>query len=57
MIVVSDTGPLNYLPLIGAAEVLPPLYGAVIIPEAVRQEMMHPNTPEIVFQWASQMPG
>lgn len=56
MIVVSDTGPLNYLLLIEAVEILPSLYGAIVIPETVRQEMTHPNAPESVFQWAMQPP-
>jgi len=35
MIAIADTGPLNYLVLIGEVEVLKPLYGRVIVPEAV----------------------
>jgi predicted nucleic acid-binding protein len=35
MIVIADTGPLNYLVLIGAAHVLQPLYARVIVPQAV----------------------
>ena len=56
MIVVSDTTPLNYLILLEAIEVLPQLYGFVIIPPAVRQEMLHPKAPEAVRFWASQLP-
>ena len=56
MIVVSDTSPFNYLLLLEAVEVLPQLYDAVIIPEAVQQEMLHPNTPDIVRAWAAQLP-
>jgi predicted nucleic acid-binding protein len=32
MIVVSDTSPINYLVLIGPVDVLPQLYGEVIVP-------------------------
>ena len=35
MIVVADTGPLNYLVLIGEIEILPVLFGQVFIPLAV----------------------
>ena len=35
MIVIADTGPLNYLVLIGEVDVLQPLYARVIVPEAV----------------------
>ena len=35
MIVVSDTSPLNYLALIGKAEILHDLFGEVIVPTAV----------------------
>jgi predicted nucleic acid-binding protein len=35
MIVVADTTPVNYLILIGEIDVLPKLYGRVVIPPAV----------------------
>jgi predicted nucleic acid-binding protein len=35
MIVVADTSPLNYLVLIGEAEMRRRLYGQVVIPAAV----------------------
>lgn len=56
MIVISDTGPLNYLVLMGAVDILPSLYGSVVIPEAVQRELLHPDTPEIVRQWAAHLP-
>jgi len=34
MIVVADTTPVNYLILIGEIDVLPKLYGRVVIPPA-----------------------
>lgn len=55
MIVISDTGPLNYLTLMGAVDILSSLYGSVVIPEAVRQELLHPDTPEIVRTWAAHL--
>ena len=35
MIIVADTGPVNYLILSGHIELIPPLYGALILPAAV----------------------
>ena len=40
MIVVSDTSPLTALFTVGAAEILPQLFGEVVIPEAVRDELL-----------------
>jgi predicted nucleic acid-binding protein len=48
MIVVSDTGPLNYLVLIGHVEALPKLYEVVVIPKAVASELSRPSCPETV---------
>jgi predicted nucleic acid-binding protein len=39
MTVISDTSPLNYLVLIDLQDVLPALFGHVLIPEAVRHEL------------------
>ena len=57
MIVVSDTGPLNYLIWIEAVDILPQLYESVVIPEAVRQELAHPNAPERTRLWAASLPA
>jgi len=38
MIVIADTTPLNYLVLIDRDQVLPQLYGRVLIPLAVWEE-------------------
>ena len=40
MIVVSDPSPLTALLTIGAADLLPTLFGEVIIPQAVRGELL-----------------
>ena len=45
MIVIADTSPLNYLILIGEAEVLWRLYGRIVIPEAVLRELQNPQAP------------
>jgi hypothetical protein len=39
MIVVADTGPLNYLVLIEAVDVLQPLYKHVVVPKTVAEEL------------------
>lgn len=48
MIVVSDTSPLTTLLQIGKADLLRQLYGEVLIPEAVRDELLvaHPSLPD-----------
>ena len=57
MIVIADTTPLNYLVLIGRAEILPQLYGRVLIPPAVWEELHRSRTPEVVRTWISQSPA
>jgi predicted nucleic acid-binding protein len=56
MIVVADTSPINYLILIGEIEILAKMYGTVVVPRAVREELLRPSAPEIVRDWMSQMP-
>ncbi len=38
-LVVADTGPVNYLLLIGHLEILPALFDKVILPSIVRDEL------------------
>lgn len=45
MIVVADTSPLNYLAAIGSVDVLPVLFGEVLIPPAVASELSDVRTP------------
>jgi predicted nucleic acid-binding protein len=56
MIVVSDSSPLNILIRIGCVEVLPKLFGAVVIPPAVAAELSHPATPESIRKWLATPP-
>lgn len=51
MIVVSNTSPLNYLVLIDAQNVLPALYGRVLIPTEVADELRAAGTPAKVRAW------
>lgn len=57
MIVVSDTSPLNYLVLIGKAEVLPKLFGRVVVPTAVFEELSHDGAPMEVRKWLAGTPA
>jgi predicted nucleic acid-binding protein len=57
MIVVSDTSPLCYLVLIDGVELLPQLYGRVIIPEAVYQELAAMGAPDKVQDWIAHCPS
>ena len=51
MIVVADTSPINYLILIGEIEILTKMYGRVVIPNAVREELLRHSAPEMVRNW------
>jgi predicted nucleic acid-binding protein len=57
MIVVSDTTPVNYLILIDHIEIIRELFGHVIIPQAVWEELHNPGTPERVRIWADSSPA
>jgi predicted nucleic acid-binding protein len=57
MIVVADTSPINYLIIIGEIEILPKMYGKVVIPRAVREELLRPSAPELVRNWTSRLPN
>lgn len=48
MIVVSDTTPINILAQIGLIDLLPQLFGTVVITPGVVAELAHPSTPAIV---------
>jgi predicted nucleic acid-binding protein len=57
MIVVADTTPINYLILIEEIDVLPALYGRVVVPCAVSEELMCSRAPLKVREWMKQPPG
>jgi predicted nucleic acid-binding protein len=44
MIAVADTSPLCYLILIGEIDLLPKLFDRVLLPEAVRTELLQGRT-------------
>lgn len=57
MKVVADTGPLNYLALIGCTDIPPRLFTGVAIPPSVRRELEHPETPVEVRDWLASAPA
>lgn len=56
MIVVSDTSPINYLVLIDEIELLPKLFGQIVIPTAVVSELQNAGTPAKVRDWTTLLP-
>ena len=56
MIVVCDMGPLHYLILVGADDILPRLFTRVLVPPVVLEEMSRAAAPEPVRRWASAPP-
>ena len=55
-VVVADTGPLQYLILIDAVEVLSKLFSVILISDVVQAELGHVRTPQKVRQWLAQRP-
>ncbi len=56
MRVIADTSPLNYLVWIGLAEIIPKLYGSLIIPTEVHAELLADDAPVLVRAWAKSLP-
>ena len=57
MIVVSDTSPICYLLLIGKIDILPSLYGEILIPQIVRDELANTNSPLVIQEWIQSPPN
>src|SRR5262245_24640113 len=57
MTVISNTSPLNYLALIDLQDILPALFGKVLIPEAVWRELGSPAAPQPVKSWLDTSPS
>ncbi len=51
MIVASDTSSICYLISIGEVDLLPRLFGQIVIPPRVRDELAPPGAPEEVRVW------
>jgi predicted nucleic acid-binding protein len=56
MIVVADTSPINFLILIQESDILPKMYGTVVIPQTVREELVRPSAPQLVRSWIDHLP-
>jgi predicted nucleic acid-binding protein len=57
MIVVSDTSPINYLLAIGQVEILPKLFGTIVIPSVVMAELKAGNAPASHLRWLTKLPA
>jgi predicted nucleic acid-binding protein len=56
MIVIADASPLHYVVLIEQIAVLSLLYGQVIVPSVVCEELQQPQTPQVVRLWMAHPP-
>jgi predicted nucleic acid-binding protein len=56
-VVVADTSPLHYLVLIEAIALLPQLFGKMLVPEIVCEELERPRTPAPVRAWLGTNPA
>jgi predicted nucleic acid-binding protein len=56
-LVVADTSPIFYLLSIGHIDLLPRLFGKVLVPDAVHKELCHPAAPPVVRDWVARLPG
>jgi len=56
-LVIGDTGPINYLILIGYIDLLPQLFKRVALPLAVQTELSDPLAPVEVQRWMAAPPS
>jgi predicted nucleic acid-binding protein len=56
-LVIADTGPVNYLLLIGHIDILPALFQRIVIPAAVRDELKSRKAPLVAQQWIGNPPS
>ncbi len=56
MTVISDTSPLSALASIDRLELLPKLFGRIIVPREVLSECLHPGAPRALREWALSIP-
>jgi predicted nucleic acid-binding protein len=57
MLVIADASPLHYLILIEASDILPALFGRILIPQTVAEELQHAQTPAAVRLWVATPPA
>jgi predicted nucleic acid-binding protein len=55
-LVIADTGPINYLVLIGHIELLPALFARIAVPSAVYRELVSSRAPDEVRRWITGHP-
>jgi predicted nucleic acid-binding protein len=56
MIVVADTSPINYLVLIDSSDLIFRIYGQILIPPAVAQELTDKAASQAVHDWIHNAP-
>ena len=56
-LVLADATPLPYLILIAQVTVLPTLFGRIMVPRTVVNELQHPRTPAPVRTWCASTPA
>lgn len=56
ILIVADTGPINYLIQIGHIGLLSRLARQVVLPRSVVTELQHPAAPDLVRAWAAAPP-
>jgi predicted nucleic acid-binding protein len=56
-LVIADTGPVNYLILIGQIELLPRMFEKIALPVAVQAELADPLAPLTVRRWIATPPA
>ena len=57
MLVIAAASPLHYLILLTSTEILPILFGRIVIPRTVAQELQHPQIPAVVQSWMATPPA
>lgn len=57
MLVVADSSPLIALLKLGHVDVLPKLFGDIVIPSAVSLELASPSRPRVVLEFAAAPPA
>lgn len=56
ILIVADTGPLNYLIQIGCVDLLSELVETAVLPDSVLRELKSENAPFKVREWAENLP-
>lgn len=57
ILIVADTGPINYLIQIGHVELLSQLVEKTVLPASVQAELLHEAAPAVVRAWAARPPA